>query len=165
LLVVGSLVPFQYLDAGTEEAGINLVTIFGVLVDEGDPLVFLIGFAGLLLCTLAALVIVLLQGDGRRSRNVQAVGKVVGVLMAVGALVPTLVAVLSSRSTEDMAAGPGMAFYYAGTVLFLMLMYSEELDSLGHDYMCCLDEGAGSRCDHRAHATKRVRARAERDQP
>lgn len=133
LLVAGSRVPFQYLDAGTDEPGINLVTIFGVLIEEGDPLVFLIGFAGLLLCTLVALVIVLLQGDGRRSRSVQAVGKVVGVLMAVGALVPTFVAVLSSRSTENTAAGPGMAFYYAGAVLFLMLMHSDDLDALRHD--------------------------------
>lgn len=132
LLVAGILVPFQYQDAGADDPGLTLVTIFGVLTEEGEPVVFLIGFAGLLLSTLVALAVVLLQWDGRRSPRVQTVGKVVGVLMVVGAVVPAFAGVLSGTRGAG-AAGPGMLFYCAGALVFLVVMYSEELDVLRHD--------------------------------
>lgn len=134
LLVAGTLVPFAYEKRDDDEFSINLLTIFGEFDGSGggEEMAPLIGFAGLALCTVAAVVIVLMQWNGELSPVASRVGKVVGWLMVVGALVPT---VLGLSTVEGSRGGPGfgMAFYYPGAILFLYLMYSRTLDRLRTD--------------------------------
>lgn len=134
LLSAGSLVAIwtkKFTDVSGGEV-FSLVRIPGYAFADTDGLSVLlgIGFVGLLVCTVAAVVITLIQWMGGLNRVVRRVGRVLAVLMLIGASVPVVFTLQAAVSDHFMDPGLGMAFYVPGAVLFAVLMFSGDIDRL-----------------------------------
>ncbi|UFU07482.1 hypothetical protein [Ruania halotolerans] len=126
LVVLGVSVRIFTASHAGELESVSILTIPGKWQPtDDDPMdiATVVGFVGLSVCAAVAAVLSLAQWGGRLGRRTRVIGLTVGVLLAVGGLVPlTLVLVAATRSITGETAGPGMLFYYLGVLGFMLLM-------------------------------------------
>lgn len=132
LLAVGAVAATFYGTLDGEEIYSSLLTIPGQALTDGDELstVLGIGFVGLLLCTIAAVLIALSQWHGALGPGARRTGKVVAVLMAIGGLVPVVLTLIAFGSSDSTEPGPAMLYYAPGVALFGYVMFSPTFDEL-----------------------------------
>lgn len=125
VLILGAFVPFGSEERTDGETGATREQVYSIVASiaamgEGEEAVlFGVGFLGLTLCTLVAVITLFAMWQREGGRALSGTATAVAVLMAIGAVVPL---VMSGMLLAEEEAGPGALIFVGGVILYIVTL-------------------------------------------